>query len=522
MTTLSLAVASAAVKAADDTPPPISDAGNTQLVIAALLGIAAVVVLIVWAKMHPFLALMLGAAVLGAVAFVAPLDIVNSFTVGFGTTVGSVGLLIALGAMVGKILADSGGSDTIVDTIIGRVGRSGLPWAMALIAAILGLPLFFEVGVVLLVPVVILVARKMDVPVMRVGIPALAGLSILHGLVPPHPGPLVAIDNLGADLGLTLLLGLIVAIPTLIICGPLLAIPIERMVPVKAHAVPGTEPERPREEADDRPAATGTRAAGATRTEPAAEPVAADADRRRVDPGRGQLADSPLGEGVDHRPGFGAAVLCITLPVVLMLARAIGELTITDTENTARQVLDFIGTPAVALLAAVLLAMFLLGFGVGMNRGQVEKSLGSGLPGIAGILLIVAAGGGFKAMLVDAGVGNVIGDWANGSGISPLVLGWLVAVGVRLATGSATVATITASGIVSGVAGSLSSPELALLVLAIGCGSVFFSHVNDAGFWLVKEYFGLTVGQTLRSWSLMETAISVVGFALVMLVSVFV
>ena len=218
---------------------PLTDAGNTQLVIAALLGIAAVVLLITLAKLHPFIALMLGAAVMGGVAAVAPLDIVTSFTAGFGTTMGTVGILIALGAMVGKLLADSGGSDTIVDTIIGKVGTRGLPWAMALIAAILGLPLFFEVGVVLLVPVVLLVARRLDIPVMRVGIPALAGLSILHGLVPPHPGPLVAIDAVGADLGRTLLFGLIVAVPTLVVCGPLLARFIEQWVPVPAVAAPG-------------------------------------------------------------------------------------------------------------------------------------------------------------------------------------------------------------------------------------------------------------------------------------------
>lgn len=467
----------------------LTDAGNTQLIVAALLGIATVVVLIVWAKLHPFLALMLGAAVMGGVAAVAPLDIVNSFTVGFGNTVGSVGLLIALGAMVGKILADSGGSDTIVDTIIGRVGRNGLPWAMALIAAILGLPLFFEVGVVLLVPVVILVARKMDIPIMRVGIPALAGLSILHGLVPPHPGPLVAIDNLGADLGLTLLFGLIVAVPTLVICGPLLARFIEQWVPVHATALAGG-------------------GIGAATTS-----VSDDGDRVSAE------VRTPVAEGVTRRPGFGPAVLCITLPVLLMLIRAIAELTIDDDESSLLKTLVFIGTPSVALLAAVLVSMWFLGFNTGMNRKQVETSLGSGLPGIASILLIVAAGGGFKAVLVDAGVGDVIGDWAQDVGISVIVLGWLVAVGVRLATGSATVATITASGIVSGVAESLDSPELALLVLAIGCGSVFFSHVNDAGFWLVKEYFGLTIGQTIKSWSVMETAISVVGLVFVLLLN---
>ena len=221
-----------------------------------------------------------------------------------------------------------------------------------------------------------------------------------------------------------------------------------------------------------------------------------------------------------RRPGFAAAIVSITLPVVLMLARAIVELVVDDPENGVQKVLDFIGTPTVALLAAVLVAMFALGFGTGMDRGQVEKSLGSGLPTIAGILLIVAAGGGFKQMLVDSGVADVIGDWAADSGLSILVLGWLVAVGVRLATGSATVATITAGGIVSGIAADLGTNDLSLLVLAIGCGSLFFSHVNDAGFWLVKEYFGLTIGQTIKSWSVMETAISVVGLVCVLLLNI--
>jgi GntP family gluconate:H+ symporter len=472
---------------------PLTDAGNTQLIIAALLGIATVVVLITVAKFHPFLGLLLGTAVMGAAAGVAPLGILASFEAGFGATMGTVGILIALGAMVGKILADTGGSAAIVDTIVGKAGPRMLPWAMALIAAILGLPLFFEIGVVLLVPVVLLVARRTDVPVMRVGIPALAGLSVLHGLVPPHPGPLVAISNLGADLGQTLIFGLIIAVPTLVLCGPLLARVIERWVPVHVTTIPGL---------DDSTPARGAR-------DPGAEPGS-----------DGGAEGLQLAEGVKRRPSFGAAVVCIVLPVVLMLVRAVADIIIDDPDNGTQKVFDVIGDPVVALLAGVLVAMWVLGFRSGMNRSQVERSVGSGLPAIAGILLIVAAGGGFKQMLVDAGVGSVIGDWANGSGISPLVLGWLVAVGVRLATGSATVATITASGIVAGIATDLPSSEVSLLVLAIGCGSLFFSHVNDAGFWLVKEYFGLTVGQTIRSWSVMETAISVVGFVLVLALNV--
>ena len=254
-----------------ETTPQLSDAGNAQLLIAALVGIGVVVVLIVVAKFHPFLALILGTAALGVVAQVPASDIVASFLAGLGATFASVGVLVALGAMLGKLLADSGGADQIVDTIIGRVGNRMLPWAMALIAAILGLPMFFEIGVVILVPIVVLVAGRTHNPLMRVGIPALAGLSILHGLVPPHPGPVAAIDLLDANLGLTLLFGLIVAVPTLIVAGPLLAIPVARWVPVYARegaivrsGAARTSPigTRRRPKPDSEPRATGWPTAG--------------------------------------------------------------------------------------------------------------------------------------------------------------------------------------------------------------------------------------------------------------------
>ncbi|YAL84683.1 gluconate:H+ symporter [Dermacoccaceae bacterium W4C1] len=472
--------ATAPVVAADD---KLTQAGDGQLLIAALLGIAAVVLLISWAKFHPFLALIIGSAVMGGAAFVGPQDIVDSFTKGFGSTTGSVGLLVALGAMIGKLLQDSGGSDTIVDRLIGGVAPNRLPWVMALIAFILGIPLFFEVGVVLLVPVVLMVARKLDLPLMLVGIPALAGLSILHGFVPPHPGPLVAIDALGANTGTVLIYGLILAVPTLVVAGPVLAVQVNKWVPKTAADVP---------------LAAAVGGSGSSSGE-------GDGAGRESAPAR--------------RPGFGPALISITLPVILMLARAVAEIVL-DEGNGVRTFLEFLGTPAVALLLAVLVAMWFLGFGIGQTRSQVEKTVGSALPPIAGILLIVAAGGGFKQMLVDAGVGDVIGDIAEGSGMSPLLLGWLVAVGIRLATGSATVATITAAGIVAPLASDLSSHHLALLALAIGAGSLFFSHVNDAGFWLVKEYFGLTIKETILSWSVMETVISVVGIILVMALSV--
>ena len=328
--------------------------------------------------------------------------------------------------------------------------------------------MFFEIGVVILVPIVVLVARRTNMPLMLVGIPALAGLSILHGLVPPHPGPVTAIELLDADLGTTLLFGLIVAVPTLVVSGPVLARIIHNLVPVQASEITGGIGAVFGGDAD------ASHAGGPI--EPADEATLAEDDS----------------SGATRRPPFVAAVACMLLPVLLMLVKAIGDLTLTKDTTTA-DVFDFIGTPAVALLAGVLVAMLALGRASGMKRDEIQESLGSGLPAVASIMLIVAAGGGFKQVLSDSGVAGVIADWAQDANMSALVLGWLVAVGVRLATGSATVATVTTAGIVGGVAADLSDPNLALLVLAIGAGSLFFSHVNDAGFWLVKEYFGLTV-----------------------------
>jgi gluconate:H+ symporter, GntP family len=486
--------------------PPLSNAGHTQLILAALLGIATVVVLIVWARFHPLLGLILGTVVLAAVAAVPPEDALTSFVTGLGSTFGSVGLLIALGAMLGKLLADSGGANRIVDTIVDRVGRRTLPWAMAGIAAIIGLPMFFEIGVVILVPLIVLVARRTGVSLMLVGIPALAGLSILHGLVPPHPGPVTAIAFLHADLGYTLVFGLIVAVPTLVIAGPLLARFVDQWVPVHAdEAVPvGAVP-------------SGGSAAGSGAS-PAADDAVETTTRGTGGSQAGQRDDTvpATAPGATRSPSFAAAIVSIVLPVVLMLVRAIGELTLSDGSST-RSVLDFVGEPSIALLVGVLVAMVAVGRASGMHRGQINDSLGAGLPGVASIMLIVAAGGGFKTVLSDSGVAQVIADAAKGSHISVLVLGWLIAVGIRLATGSATVATVTAAGIVAPLGQTLDKPHLALLVLAVGSGSLFFSHVNDAGFWLVKEYFGLSVWQTIKSWSVMETVISVVALLFVLL-----
>ncbi len=436
----------------------------SRLIPAALLGIAVIVVLITRFRIHPFLGLTLGSLTVGAVAGVAMSDVVDSFTKGFGSTAAGVGTLIALGAMFGKLLADSGGADEIVDTLIGRSSPRTLPWAMAGVGAIIGLPMFFEIGLVLLMPVIFLVARRAQVSIVRVGIPALAGLSAMHGLVPPHPGPLVAIDALKANLGITLGLGVLVAIPVIAVSGPLFAKVAGRWVDVPAPALFETEERE-------------TRA---------------------------------------QRPSFGTTMFAVLTPVVLMMGKALAD--IFSSEGTAvRSALDFVGTPLVALLIAVLVGMATLGRGAGMDLKEMGKSLEASLPPIAGIILIVAAGGGFKQTLVDTGIGELVADWVRSSGISVLLLAWVVAVLIRLATGSATVATVTASGILAPLAAGMPTAEVSLLVLAIGAGSVFFSHVNDAGFWLVKEYFGLSVGQTFKSWSAMETLLSVTGLVAVLL-----
>ncbi|MEU0793181.1 gluconate:H+ symporter [Amycolatopsis sp. NPDC005961] len=437
---------------------------DTRLIAATVVAIAVIVVLITKVKLHPFLSLVLGSLVLGLTAGMPVDKLLKSFSSGVGSTVASVGILIALGAMLGKLLADSGGADQIVDTVLGKARGAALPWAMALVAALIGLPMFFEIGLVMLIPVVLLAAKRTGKPLMLLGIPAVAGLSVLHGLVPPHPGPLAAAGALNANVGITLAFGLLVGIPTLVIAGPLFGKLAARLVP------DATPPERLIPE--------------------------------RADP------DKP-------RPSFAATLTTVLLPVVLMLAKALSDILLAK-DNGARRVLDFIGDPLIALLAAVLVGMVLLGRPAGLDRSRLSTVVGDSLGPIAGIMLIVGAGGGFKQTLVDAGVGDVITGLAKDAHLSPLLLGWLVAVAIRLATGSATVATVSAAGIVAPLAAGMDPSHSALLVLAIGAGSLFFSHVNDAGFWLVKEYFGLSVGQTLKSWSVMETLISVVAIALIL------
>ena len=306
--------------------------------------------------------------------------------------------------------------------------------------------------------------------------------AMLAGFVPPHPGPLTAIDLLNADLGLTLALGVAVAIPTIIVAGPLFGKLAGRWVVVEA------------------PDTFGSGAAALREAGPEAEII--------PDENRGP-----------RRPSFGVTLFSVLLPVVLMLGKALVDIFIDDENQWFRITFDVLGTPLVALLIAVIVGIFTLGGGAGMSRGDVMKCVESGLPPVAGIILIVAAGGGFKQVLVDSGIGTLLADWAKDVNISVIVLAWVLAVLLRLATGSATVATIPASALVLQLVEGLSGGQVSLVVLAVGAGSLFFSHVNDAGFWLVNQYFRISVGQTIKTWSLMETVLSVSGLIVVLLLS---
>jgi gluconate:H+ symporter, GntP family len=480
MTLLTHIGAAAATSAVDLMHQPWNE-HDSRVMLVAVIGIALLVLLIVWLKMHAFIALTIGALFVGVGSGI-PLDkVTGSYEAGVGGVLGYVGVLIALGAMLGKLLADSGGADKVVDTLL--QGRpASLPWKMALVASIIGIPLFFEIGLVLLIPVVMLAVHRSKGPAMRLGIPALAGLSVLHGFIPPHPGPLAAIGILHANVGVTLALGLLIAIPTVAVAGPLFGILAARMVPIGA-------------------AGAGLAVTGGPAKSAAPKTASPDSEASAAE-------SSPV-----RGPTFTSTMITLLLPIALMLLKAAADIWM-DKSAPLRPALDFIGDPVFALLAAVLLAMVTFGTQVGFSLPVLSKKIGASLLPIVGVMLIVGAGGGFKQALVDGGTGLAIAKIALAAGLSTLVLGWIVAVLIRLATGSATVATVTAAGIVAPLAVGLPPNQLSLVVLAVGAGSLFFSHVNDAGFWLVKEYFGLTVGETIKTWSLMETVISVMGLLL--------
>lgn len=452
---------------------------DTRLIVACLIALAAIVLLIAVLRIAPYLAILIGTFVAGGVAGLPLENVSSAFSKGAGALLGDVGIIIALGAMLGALMAESGAAERLVDAMLKRASNRMLPWMMALVAIVIGLPLFFEVGLVMIVPVIFVMARRANQPVLRIGIPALAGMTTLHALLPPHPGPLIAVSALHADLGMTLGLGFIAAIPAVIFAGPLYGMWLA-----------------------PRLAARRARAGDAAIGDSIGASIS-DTSEKETNPGWQQ-------------PSFAAALTTILLPVILMLGRTIARLTL-PAHSTAAVVLDFLGEPLVALALTVLLAIVLFGWSTGRSRTEVGKILRRSAPPIAMLLLTIGAGGGLKQTLVMSGISDTIGKIATGSHLPLLLLAYLIAVALRQATGSATVATTTTAGIVAPLAAQLAPTHTSLIALSIGAGSVFFCHVNDAGFWMVREYFGLELKETIWVWSLLQTIVSVVGLVMVLL-----
>lgn len=476
--------------------------GETALLLDILLAIIGLIFLITSLKVHPFIALTLAAGFIGLAARLPLPKIVDSFQAGFGSVLGFVGIVIGLGTMLGKLMAVSGGADRIASTLVSGFGERRIHWAMMLVAFLVGIPLFFEVGFVLLIPLIFTVAKRVNVPLLKIGIPLVAGLSVVHGLVPPHPAPLLAIDAYQADIGRTIFYALIIGFPTAIIAGPLFGSYISKHIDT-----------HPSQELADQLSRGYVGVADVEEpTNPDPEPGAGA--NRKTSTAVQELA--PAKTEQQDAPSFAITLFTILLPVGLMLLKSLSDISLAK-ENALRQGMDFIGNPIVALLIALLVALYTFGFGRGYTKNQILTFLNESLAPTAGIILIIGAGGGFKQLLIDTGVGQALGNLAVRTSISPLLLGWLVAGLIRVATGSATVATITGAGIVAPLVTRVPGVNRELLVLATGAGSLILSHVNDAGFWLIKEYFNMSVPQTLKSWTAMETIISVVALVLILI-----
>jgi GntP family gluconate:H+ symporter len=442
---------------------------QTGLLLFTVLVIVGLILAIARFKLHPFIALTLAAVLVGLGSEMKATEIVATFQEGMGNTLGFLGVVVGLGLVLGKLLAISGGAHAIAQRFMALLGPSRLSWVMLILALIVGLPVLFTVGLMLLVPLIYAIAIEARRPLLALALPTLAGLSCAQGFLPPHPGPLFAIQQLGASVGKTILYGFMVGVPTAVVAGPVFA---GLLVP-----------------------------------------------RLKVAPTLGQDSQ-PAPKSSQNPPGFGMTMLTALLPVLLVLLGTLADFTL-PAENVVRQIADFVGNPMIAMLLAVLLALCVFGYSRGFGSASILKPVEECLLPAASILLVVGAGGGFSRMLDRGGAGVAVADLVKQAHVSPFLLGWCVAASIRLAVGSATVAIATASAILAPVAAGSPGINRELLVVALGAGSLFCSHVNDGGFWLVKESFNLTVTQTLKTWTVMETSIGVVGLGLVMLLAQF-
>ncbi|MCE2708232.1 MAG: gluconate:H+ symporter [Bacteroidota bacterium] len=435
-------------------------------ILLVILSIALLVVLIVWAKLNPFLSFMATAIVAGLLLGLPADQLAKSIQKGMGTLLGDLVIVIVTGAMLGKLVAESGAAQRIAGFLMGMFGEKYITWAMALTGLIVGIPLFYNVGFVLLVPLAFTLTYQYRLPAVYVGMPLLAALSVTHGFLPPHPSPAALVAQFGANMGLTLLYGGIIAIPTIAIAGPLLA-PFLKNIP--SQPLP---------------------------TFQAAPKATADL------------------------PSIGNSLFTALLPVLLLMGTTLLSLLVPE-EASFRPVITFLADPSVVMLASLGYATYSLGLHRKQAMTQLMDIFTTATKDISMIILIVAGAGALKQIFTDTGVSQTIGEGLKTWEMHPLVLAWLITSVIRVCVGSATVAGLTTAGIIAPLVTTLDvNPNL--LVLSIGAGSLMFSHFNDGGFWMFKEYFNVSIKDTLRSWSLMETIVAVVGLLGVLVLDLFV
>lgn len=432
-----------------------------------IIGILLLFILIAHFKLNAFITFIIVSLFVGIAEGMDPLKVVDSIQNGIGSILGFLVIILGLGAMLGKLVADSGAAQRITTKLVATFGKKNIQWAVVLTGFIVGIPMFYSVGFVILVPLVFTIAAATGLPLLYVGLPMLASLSVTHGYLPPHPAPTAIAATFNADIAKTLLYGIVVAIPAIIVAGPLLSRTLKGInaTPLKEFLNPVVLKE-------------------------------------------------------EEMPSMTNSIISALLPVILIAVAALAEFTLPDSFFLKKTIL-FMGNPAIAMLISVLVAIYTLGIGRGKKMKEVMVSVASAITGITMVLLIIAGSGALKQVLVDSGVSEYIGAMLQESSISPLILAWLIATVIRVCVGSATVAGLTAAGIVLPLIQD-SGVSAELMVLAIGSGSLMLSHVNDSGFWLFKEYFNLSVKDTLKSWTIMETTVGVMGLLGVLVLNIFI
>lgn len=441
------------------------------------IGIVALLLLIMGLKLNTFVSLIIVSFGV-ALALGMPLDdIVKTIEEGLGGTLGHIALIFGLGAMLGRLIADSGGAQRIAMTLVNKFGEKNIQWAVVIASFIIGVALFFEVGLVLLIPIVFAISRELKISILYLGIPMTAALSVTHGFLPPHPGPTAIAGELGANIGEVLLYGIIVAIPTVLLAGPLFTKLAKKIVPQSFEKM-------------------------------------------------GSIAS--LGEQktfkLEETPGFGISVFTAMLPVIIMSISTVITLiqeTMGLADNSLLAAVRLIGNASTSMVISLLVAIYTMGIARKIPIKQVMDSCSTAITQIGMMLLIIGGGGAFKQVLINGGVGDYVAELFKGTAMSPILLAWAIAAILRISLGSATVAALSTTGLVLPMLGQ-SDVNLALVVLATGAGSVIASHVNDAGFWMFKEYFGLSMKETFATWTLLETIIAVAGLGFTLLLSLFV